>query len=63
VEAPTLIVHGTQDEVIPLAQVQRLFGSLRVGKRLDLIPGADHGFTRREDFTRMTQTLVNWLAR
>lgn len=60
--APTLIVQGDQDECVPLHQSRRLHDALRGPKRLDLLPGADHQFTRGEDFRRMTQSISEWLV-
>jgi uncharacterized protein len=63
ITAPTLIVQGERDEFVPLHQSQRLFDALRGPKRLDLLPGADHQFTRGEDFRTMTSSIVEWLVR
>lgn len=63
ITAPTLIVQGDRDEFVPLHQSRRLFDALRVPKRLDLLPGADHQFTRGEDFRTMTTSIVEWLVR
>lgn len=60
--APTLIVQGDKDEHVPLHQSQRLYERLRVTKRLEMLPGADHQFTRGEDFTRMTGLIADWLT-
>lgn len=62
ITAPTLIVQGDQDECVPLHQSRRLYDALRVTKRLELLPGADHQFTKTEDFRRMTTLLADWLA-
>jgi pimeloyl-ACP methyl ester carboxylesterase len=48
--APTLIVQGACDELVPLHQSQRL------------LPGADHQFTRGEDFRMMTTAITGWLV-
>lgn len=61
ITAPTLIVQGEQDECVPLHQSQRLHDVLGGPKRLDLLPGADHQFTRGEDFRRMTTSISDWL--
>lgn len=63
VAAPTLIVHGGQDELIPLPQVQRIYNSLQAEKHLELIPTADHRFSHQADFSRMTDQLAGWLVR
>jgi pimeloyl-ACP methyl ester carboxylesterase len=60
--APTLIVQGACDELVPLHQSQRLLSALRGPKRLDLLPEADHQFTRGEDFRTMTAAITDWLV-
>jgi pimeloyl-ACP methyl ester carboxylesterase len=60
--APTLIVQGARDELVPLHQSQRLFSALQGPKRLDLLPEADHQFSRGEDFRTMTAAMTEWLV-
>jgi hypothetical protein len=60
--APTLIVQGARDELVPLHQSQRLLEALGGMKRLDLLPEADHQFTRGEDFRTMTAAITDWLV-
>jgi pimeloyl-ACP methyl ester carboxylesterase len=62
IEAPTLIVQGDADELVPLHQSRRLVESLAGVKRLALLPGADHQFTKEEDFGTMTSLLVDWVT-
>jgi len=62
IQAPTLIVHGDQDEIIPQHQIDRLMASLNVPKHLRLIPGANHQFGRPEDFRLMTTSLATWMS-
>ena len=62
IAAPTLIVQGARDELVPLHQSQRLLQVLRGPKRLDLLPEADHQFTRGEDFRTMTAAITSWLV-
>ena len=59
---PTLIVQGEKDEYVPLHQSRRLHDALRGPKRLDLLPNADHQFTRGEDFRHMTTLISDWLV-
>jgi len=63
ITAPTVIVQGDHDEHVPLHQSGRLYDALRVEKHLELIPGADHQFTKPEDFTRMTNIIADWLTK
>ena len=60
--APTLVVQGARDELVPLHQSQRLLTALRGPKRLDLLPEADHQFTRGEDFRTMTGAIADWMV-
>ena len=62
ITVPTLIVQGEQDECVPLHQSRRLRDALGGPKRLDLLPGADHQFTRGEDFRQMTASISDWLV-
>ncbi len=45
VEGPTLVLHGDRDEIVPLAQAQRIFELARPPKRFVLIRGAGHNDT------------------
>lgn len=62
ITTPTLIVQGERGECVPLHQSKRLYDALRSPKRLDLLPNADHQFTRGEDFHRMTTSIADWLV-
>jgi pimeloyl-ACP methyl ester carboxylesterase len=62
VTAPTVIVQGDRDEHVPLHQSRKLYEALQVKKHLDVLPGADHQFTKREDFAQMTNVIADWLT-
>ena len=47
---------------MPLHQSRQMYDALRVEKQLHMLPGADHQFTKREDFTRMTGLIADWLT-
>lgn len=61
ITAPTVIVQGDKDEHVPLHQSRRLYEALQGQKRLEILPGADHQFTRGDDFGRMTNLIADWL--
>lgn len=63
VTAPTVIVQGDHDEYVPLHQSQRLFDALPGHKHLEILPGADHRFTKPADFQRMLTLLTDWISR
>jgi len=59
--APVLAVQGDCDELVPLHQSRRLMDGIRTDKRLEILKEADHGFTKREDFLRMTELIASWM--
>lgn len=63
IQAPVLIVQGDCDEYVPLHQSRRLFDVLKTEKQLQILPGADHGFTKAEDFRMMVTLIADWLSR
>lgn len=65
IQTPTLIVHGDTDDDVPVDQSIRLFDILRLRndqKQLVLIPGADHAFSKPEDFEKMIHQMEGFLA-
>ena len=63
ISVPTLIVQGDKDEYVPLHQSRRLLEAFQGEKRLQILPGVDHSFTKGEDFRTMTTLLVDWMTR
>jgi len=45
VKVPVLVIHGTDDEIIPVDMGRRVFGAANDPKKLYLIPGAHHNDT------------------
>lgn len=62
ITVPTVIVQGDQDEHVPLHQSRKLYDALRVTKHLEIVPGADHQFTKGDDFQRMITVITGWLT-
>jgi len=62
IRIPTLIVQGERDELVPLHQSQQLMGLLQGKRQLEVLPGADHGFTKGDDFKTMTGLLADWIV-
>jgi pimeloyl-ACP methyl ester carboxylesterase len=63
IKIPTLIVQGEKDELVPLHQSSRLMGALQGKRQLEILPGADHGFTKGEDFKKMATLLSDWMVK
>ncbi|MGQ9533070.1 MAG: alpha/beta hydrolase [Desulfotomaculales bacterium] len=58
---PLLIVHGTEDRVVPFSDAEDLYGAAGEPKELKPIPGADHQFTGRH--REVWEVLFTWLER
>lgn len=56
---PLLLVHGAEDEVVPVAQARLLHGAAP-GSRLEVLDGADHVFSRPEDRERVVALVVSF---
>jgi fermentation-respiration switch protein FrsA (DUF1100 family) len=52
VAAPVVIAHGTEDELVPYSQAERLFAAAREPKLLLPLHGADHNTWPGPDFYR-----------
>ena len=60
IKAPTLIIHGDQDDVVPLAQSQRLYKYLGSAiKKLEIIKGANHDI-RGEDLEKANTQITDF---
>ncbi|HKI05051.1 MAG TPA: alpha/beta fold hydrolase [Thermoanaerobaculia bacterium] len=59
--APWLIVHGAEDESVPVAEAHRLAERAAGDKELLVIPGANHTFGSRHPFAGPTPQLVQAL--
>jgi dipeptidyl aminopeptidase/acylaminoacyl peptidase len=42
---PVLIIHGSQDEVVPIENARAIYAASAGVKKLEIIEGADHSFT------------------
>lgn len=58
---PILIVHGDEDEVVPLAQARELFRQAGEPKELVVISGSDHRFLRGHP--EASAAVIDWLNR
>jgi len=55
-----LIIHGTQDEVVPFSEAERLFELAQEPKRFVPLPGADHRISNPEDRLKVAQLSLEW---
>lgn len=59
--APWLIVHGAEDESVPVAEAHRLAGRATGRTELLVVPGASHTFGSRHPFAGPTPQLIQAL--
>lgn len=60
IKTPTLIVHGDQDETVPLDQSQKAC-DLIPRCRIDIIQGADHVYSDAEHFEKMLHLISGFI--
>ncbi|MBT8406142.1 MAG: alpha/beta hydrolase [Deltaproteobacteria bacterium] len=60
---PWLIVHGDQDEVIPMKDAHRLYQYRPVNTELVIITGADHMFSQDKQRQEVTELVVKWFKK
>ncbi|MCA9003674.1 MAG: alpha/beta hydrolase [Planctomycetaceae bacterium] len=64
-DAPTLLIHGDQDKLVPISHsnnIMKQFEKQKVPAELMVIKDAAHGF-KGEDQTRASQAVVNWFKK
>jgi len=62
VDAPTVLIHGDKDELVPLWHSEKIRDALteaKVPNRLVVIPGAAHGFNAKGNET-MFRAMIDW---
>ena len=60
ISVPWLLVHGTDDDVVPLQDSYDIFDKANAPKELIKIEGANHVFS--DEFTpMMVEQVVNWI--
>ncbi len=61
IRVPWLLVHGTEDDVVPIAESREMFAAAREPKQLIEFPGADHVFSDAACLD-MTRAVTGFLA-
>jgi pimeloyl-ACP methyl ester carboxylesterase len=61
IKAPWLLVHGTEDDVVPISDSREIFAKANKPKELFEIPGANHVFAG-DATQKMVAKVKNWIA-
>lgn len=60
-EVPWLLVHGTEDDVIPLSDSEAAYAVAPEPKKIVVIPGAGHSFDE-QSFPQVIEEIDAWLS-
>jgi dipeptidyl aminopeptidase/acylaminoacyl peptidase len=60
IKAPTLMIHGTEDDVVPIEQARRIYDKLSCGKRFLEVEGGDHVFSDQGHLDTVIEASVSW---
>jgi uncharacterized protein len=60
IAVPWLLVHGTEDDVVPIRDSQDIFARANEPKQLIEIPGADHVFNG-DATPAMVEKIIDWI--
>ncbi len=62
-DRPILIVHGSEDELVPVTHAYELFENARAPKELLIVGGADHRFTDEWKRRKAVDKTVEWFGK
>lgn len=62
VAAATLVTHGDDDQVVPVADAHALYAVLPEPKALAITPACDHRFTEPDHLARLLDRTVDWIT-
>ena len=60
IKIPTLIVHGSEDETVPVEQSRKASAHMK-NCRIEIIQGADHRYTNPDDFEKMLDLISEFV--
>jgi len=58
---PTLIIHGSEDEVVPVDHAFKLYNFIEAPRELYIIEGADHSLTRLSHRNEAISLITTWM--
>ena len=61
IRVPWLLIHGTEDDVVPIDETHEIFEKANEPKQKVVIDGGDHVFSTEEAASTMVEAVVSWL--
>jgi len=62
VRCPLLVIHGDEDNIVPVEEAAAIHTAAAGPKRLVIIPGGGHRFDRPGDLDRMLREVSGWFT-
>ena len=63
IKAPTLIIHGDEDTIVPLDQSKRLLAALGGVKNLEILSGAGHIIRDTKFLSKVNNWTIDWFKK
>ncbi|MFQ5875399.1 MAG: prolyl oligopeptidase family serine peptidase, partial [Dehalococcoidia bacterium] len=60
IDRPVLIIHGSEDQDVPVDNAYELYQHAREPKRLEIIQGGDHALRHPDNLSRILQLSLEW---
>ncbi len=62
IKAPLQLIHGELDEVVDVSEAREIFQNNAGKKSLEILPGADHRFSKEDDQEKIIQLTTQWFV-
>lgn len=63
INCPILIIHGSEDDIVPVGDAHLIYTRAKGPKRLEIVPGGDHTFSAPEHLGRIADLGMEWFER
>ncbi len=63
INCPLLIIHGSADKTVPVADVHQLYEKANTIKRLEIIEGGNHGFDNPAHLEQVIGLTLDWFKK
>ena len=60
---PILIIHGSEDELVPVEHAYMLYENAKKRKELEIIEGANHTFSQAKDLDKIIKLSLKWFKK
>lgn len=63
IKVPTLIIHGSRDESVPLSHSRLVYRLVKGQKKMTIIPGAPHTWRQPKYYKKINPIVVDWFKK